>query len=51
MLMVIPGSDVSRHATLMDRAFRFRHAIFVEEKGWEELRQDRKSTRLNSSHT
>jgi len=38
MLMVIPGSDVSRHATLMDRAFRFRHAIFVEEKGWEELR-------------
>jgi len=39
MLMIIPGSDVSRHATLMDRAFRFRHAIFVEEKGWEELRQ------------
>lgn len=39
MLMVIPGSDVSRHATLMDRAFRFRHAIFVEEKGWEELRR------------
>lgn len=39
MLMVIPGSDISRHAALMDRAFRFRHAVFVEEKGWEDLRQ------------
>lgn len=39
MLMVIPGSDISRHATLMDRVFRFRHSIFVEEKGWTELRQ------------
>jgi acyl-homoserine lactone synthase len=37
--MVIPGSDISRHAVLMDRAFRFRHAVFVEEKGWEDLRQ------------
>jgi len=39
MLMVIPGSDISRHAALMDRVFRFRHSIFVEEKGWIELRQ------------
>ena len=39
MLMVIPGSDISRHAALMDRAFRFRHAVFVDEKGWEDLRQ------------
>ncbi|MEQ1945322.1 acyl-homoserine-lactone synthase [Mesorhizobium sp. VNQ89] len=39
MLMVIPGSDVSRHAALMNRAHRFRHRVFVEEKGWEELRQ------------
>jgi acyl-homoserine lactone synthase len=39
MLMIIPGSDISRHGTLMDRAFRFRHAIFVEEKGWTDLRQ------------
>jgi acyl-homoserine lactone synthase len=39
MLMVIPGSDISRHATLMDRVFRFRHSIFVDEKGWTELRQ------------
>ncbi|WP_244442351.1 acyl-homoserine-lactone synthase [Bradyrhizobium sp. OHSU_III] len=39
MLMVIPGSDIGRHAALMDRAFRFRHAIFVDEKGWSDLRQ------------
>ncbi|WP_298277533.1 acyl-homoserine-lactone synthase [uncultured Bradyrhizobium sp.] len=39
MLMVISGSDVSRHAALMERAYRFRHAIFVDEKGWDELRQ------------
>ena len=39
MLMVIPGSDISRHAALMDRVFRFRHSIFVDEKGWTELRQ------------
>lgn len=37
MLMVIPGSDVGQHAALMDRAFRFRHSIFVEEKGWADL--------------
>ncbi len=39
MLMVIRGSDISRHATLMDRVFRFRHSIFVDEKGWMDLRQ------------
>ncbi len=39
MLLVIPGSDVDRHADLMDRVFRFRHAIFVEEKGWADLSQ------------
>ena len=39
MLMVVSGPDVSRHAALMDRAYRFRHAIFVDEKGWDDLRQ------------
>lgn len=39
MLMVIHGSDISRHATLMDRVFRFRHSIFVDEKGWMDLPQ------------
>jgi acyl-homoserine lactone synthase len=37
--MVIPGSDISRHAALMDRVFRFRHSIFVDEKAWADLRK------------
>lgn len=39
MLMVIPGSDISRHVGLMDRVFRFRHYIFVEGKAWTDLRR------------
>ncbi|HEV2575510.1 acyl-homoserine-lactone synthase [Xanthobacter sp. VNH20] len=39
MLIVIPGSEVGLHPALMDRAYRFRHTIFVEQKGWEELRR------------
>ena len=39
MLMVIDGSVLDQHQALMDRVFRFRHAIFVEEKGWESLRK------------
>jgi acyl-homoserine lactone synthase len=39
MLLVITGADVHRHSALMERVFRFRHSIFVEEKGWRDLRQ------------
>ncbi|SCB50141.1 acyl-homoserine-lactone synthase [Rhizobium multihospitium] len=39
MLKILPGSDIGKHSALMDRVFRFRHKIFVEEKGWEDLRQ------------
>lgn len=39
MLVVVPGSDISREAALMERVFRFRHSIFVEEKGWADLRR------------
>ncbi len=39
MLMVISGSDIGRHSALMERAYSLRHKIFVEEKGWEALRQ------------
>ena len=38
MPVPIPGSDVSRQAARIGRIFRFRHAIFVEENGWNELR-------------
>lgn len=39
MLVVIPGADISQHATLMDRVFRFLHTILVDEKAWTELRR------------
>lgn len=39
MLKVIHGSEVIAHQELMDRVFRFRHGVFVDEKGWEDLRQ------------
>lgn len=39
MLKVIHGSELDCHHELMDRVFRFRHDVFVDEKGWEDLRQ------------
>ncbi len=39
MLVIVPGSEVDQHRELMNRVYRFRHSIFVEEKGWEDLRQ------------
>lgn len=38
MLKIIAGSDVCQNKALMDRVFRFRHAVFVDEKHWEDLR-------------
>ena len=37
MLRIIYGTDVGRHPDLMREVFRFRHRIFVEEKGWNDL--------------
>lgn len=42
MLTTIKGDEVARHEKLMLEAFRFRHDIFVEEKGWEDLRRSDK---------
>lgn len=39
MLAVISGADMDRHSALMNQVFSLRHKIFVEEKGWEQLRQ------------
>ena len=39
MLKVVSGWEPSQHATLMGRVHRFRHTIFVEEKGWQDLRR------------
>lgn len=38
-LFIIEGTDVGRFPKLMDQAFQLRHQVFVEEKGWESLRQ------------
>lgn len=38
MLKIIHGSDSSKHARELDKAFQLRHRIFVEEMGWETLR-------------
>lgn len=52
MLMLVSGSEVDQHKALMDRVFRFRHAVFVEEKGWDDLRQDdgRERDRFDDVH-
>ena len=52
MLMLVSGSEVDQHKMLMDRVFRFRHAVFVEEKGWDDLRQDdgRERDRFDDVH-
>ena len=39
MLVVVRGSEVDQNAELMDRAYRFRHDVFVDEKGWEDIRR------------
>ena len=52
MLKVIQGSEVGSHQELMDRVFRFRHAVFVDEKGWEDLRQpdEREHDQFDDAH-
>ena len=39
MLLAIPGADVRRRTALMEKVLRFRHAIFVEEKGCNDLQR------------
>lgn len=39
MLVVVDRGNFNQHRDLLDRAFRMRHDIFVEEKGWEDLRR------------
>lgn len=38
-LIVIKGTEVAKHASLMDEAFVLRHRSFVEELKWERLRK------------
>lgn len=39
MLVVVDRDNIHRHQSLVERAFRFRHSVFVEEKGWTDLRK------------
>lgn len=39
MLTVVDRGNIDRHRDLLDRAFRFRHDVFVDEKGWDDLRR------------
>ena len=52
MLKVIQGSEIGSHEALMDRVLRFRHAVFVDEKGWEDLRQpdERERDQFDDEH-
>lgn len=37
MLLVIPGTDIHPYAAPMERAFQFRHKIFVDDRDWSDL--------------
>ena len=52
MLKVIQGSEIGSHQALMDRVLQFRHAVFVDEKGWEDLRQpdERERDQFDDEH-
>jgi acyl-homoserine lactone synthase len=39
MLTVIDRGNIDQNRDLLDRAFRFRHDVFVDEKGWDDLRR------------
>ena len=38
MLRIVYGRDAGLHPNLMSDVYRFRHRIFVDEKGWSDLR-------------
>ena len=39
MITTVTGDEIANHEHLLMEAFRFRHTVFVEEKGWEDLRR------------
>ena len=39
MITTITGDEIANHEDLLLEAFCFRHGVFVEEKGWEDLRR------------
>ncbi len=53
MLKIVYGKDIERHHELMSDVFRFRHRIFVEEKGWSDLANPlgEESDQFDDEHT
>ena len=52
MLLVVNSQNAHRHRKELDQAFRLRHRIFVEEKGWTDLRSEdgRETDRFDDEH-
>jgi acyl-homoserine lactone synthase len=52
MLLVVNSQNAHRHHKELDQAFRLRHRIFVEEKGWTDLRSEdgRETDRFDDEH-
>ncbi|GLK54526.1 acyl-homoserine lactone synthase [Methylopila capsulata] len=39
MIQIYAGCDVDRYQDVFDEVFRFRHEVFVEQMGWEDIRR------------
>lgn len=52
MLLIVTAQNAAKHQTELDQAFRLRHKVFVEEKGWTDLkREDRREIdRFDDEH-
>ncbi|WP_157018053.1 acyl-homoserine-lactone synthase [Mesorhizobium xinjiangense] len=52
MLLIVTSQNADNHRKELDQAFRLRHRIFVEEKGWTDLRSDdgRETDRFDDEH-
>jgi acyl-homoserine lactone synthase len=52
MLHIVTSENVDLYRTELDQAFRLRHKVFVEEKGWSDLSQEdgREIDRFDDEH-
>lgn len=52
MLLIVTAQNVVNHQREMDQAFHLRHKVFVEEKGWTDLRREdgREIDRFDDEH-
>jgi acyl-homoserine lactone synthase len=52
MLLVVTAQNAEEYQGELDQAFRLRHKVFVEEKGWTDLRREdgRETDRFDDEH-